>query len=428
MSAGLRFIRSVIESEAPKLLRKANRDWFKEEEHPAFDLATTHLKNYNALPSVTIMASEGCPLPALPAHSGGSGPMYYLDVLRRRHAYSAVNERHPQLVECMKNKDFTGLIDTLRAMTSEAVTVLDSQNYVTLGDELANVLADYYTAKFNPGLQGVPFGWATLDKVTSGAQGGDLIVVAGRPSLGKSWMLLYMAWIAHKHGKKVGLTSMEMSLLQIARRWLGMHMKINPNLIKEGELSTMAESRMIEVVQQISGGIPVHLLAGDMSKKVSGIENMLDEFDCDILFVDAAYLLSPSGQKKGYVSRWESISDVVRELKALALRVNKPIVISVQFNRNQTSNTKKELDLSDIAGSDSIPQDASIVLGLRKGPAPNQNCQRIIDVMKNREGDTPQFATSFSFSPVDFREVPLILPSSEGGAPPGESYDSNWMT
>tara|TARA_R110002153_G_scaffold26421_5_gene82925 strand:+ start:6200 stop:7471 length:1272 start_codon:yes stop_codon:yes gene_type:complete len=422
MSAGKKFLRAVIEDSDPKALRRCKEDWFNEDETAYYECAIQHLNSYGSLPSVEVMTQEGFPLQSL---HGNSGANYYLDVLRRRHAYTSVNERHPQLVQCMKNKDFDGLLDTLRDMTREAASVLDSESYVSLGDEMDGVVDEYNEAKYTHGLKGVPFGWSTLDHATGGMQGGDLIVVAGRPSLGKSWLLLNMARSAHLAGKTVCFTSMEMSLRQIARRWLGLHLRVNPNYIKDGELSTMSETRMLDAVAAIKEDTEVNLLAGDMSKQVSGIENMVLEFNPDVVFVDSAYLLSPSGSKKGYISRWESISEVVRELKALALRVDKPIVISVQFNRNQKNNSNGELDLSDIAGSDSIPQDASIVLGLQKGAAPNQNSQRIVDCMKNREGDTPRFATSFTFSPVVFEEVPLV----EGGEADEtvEEFDSDWM-
>lgn len=105
---------------------------------------------------------------------------------------------------------------------------------------------------------------------------------------------------------------------------------------------------------------------------------------------------------------------MVQELKKLSIRYDIPVVISVQFNRNQKSKSKNPLDLSDIAGTDSIPQDASIVMGVRSGPSPNETNQRIIEVMKNREGETPKFATAFSFSPVRMHEVPLIEEGEEG--------------
>lgn len=422
MSAGKKFIRAVIEQGDPKALRAAKADWFTEDEEKQYTVTLEHLTYYGLLPTSEVLLTEGVPLVE---GSSDASADYYLGLLRKRYAYNAVNTRHPKLIECMKHKDFDGLIDTLREMTLEAASVLDHDKYVKLSDELEAVVQEYKEAKFNPDMSGIPFGWPTLDLATSGAQGGDLIVVAGRPSLGKSWMLLNMARSAWLSGKKVCFTSMEMSLRQIARRWLGLHMRVNPNYIKEGELSTMGEERMMAAVDEISEAVPVHLLAGDMSKSVSGIENMAMEYDPDIIFVDSAYLMTPSGAKRGYIARWEVISEVVRQLKSLALRLDKPIVISVQFNRNQKNSSSGEQDLGDIAGSDSIPQDASIVLGLQKGPAPNQDLQRIISCMKNREGDTPQFATSFTFEPVLFKEVPLLDPTSEEAL--AENYDSEWM-
>lgn len=423
MSAGKNLLRSIIDEDQPKLLRRAREEFFNEDEVPAYHFVKGYLDQYGSLPSLGVLTAEGHLLPPL---RRAAVPGYHLDLLRRRYAYKNVNDRHPQLVECMKNMDSAGMLSTLREMTAAAASSLEDANYTTLGEEMEIVRDDYLEAKFNPGLRGVPFGWRTLDNATSGALGGDLIVVAGRPSLGKSWKLLFMAQAARLYGKVVAFTSMEMSKLQIARRWLGLHMGVNPNFIKEGELSSAAEARMMAAISDIQDMVPAHLLAGDMSKQVGGVENMIVEYNPDIVFVDAAYLLSPSGRKKGYISRWESVSEVVRELKTLALKYNKPIVISVQFNRNQKSSGKGELDLGDIAGSDSIPQDASIVLGIRRGPAPFQDAQRIITVMKNRDGITPRLATAFTFTPVNFSEVPLI---EDGQAQTtADTYDSSWMS
>jgi replicative DNA helicase len=243
--------------------------------------------------------------------------------------------------------------------------------------------------------------------------GGDLVVLAGRPSMGKSWLLMKMAFAAARSGRKTGLGSMEMSLKQISRRWLGMATKINPNFIRSGEVGTYSEERMFAEIDAEGERPPVQLLSGDMAKSVATIESMILEFQPEIVFIDAAYLLTPSGRKQGYISRWESITEVVHELKTLALRYDIPVVISVQFNRNQTNRSKKEFDLGDIAGSDAIPQDASIVIGVRDGPSPHEVDQRILEVMKNREGDTPVFATEFSFSPVCMDETPLIQEGSD---------------
>ena len=422
MSAGNNFIRVCIEEQAKKIFRRVSDDYFLEEELGAYNYSKAHLQQYHALPSLEIMEAEGHPLPLINGQS--AGVEYYLQLLRRRYAYTKVNDRHPELKENLKTMNMEGMMSTLRHMLGDASASLEVDNFRTLAEELVEVKEGYEFAKSNPGLRGVTFGWDTLDKVTSGAQAGDLIAIAGRANLGKSWLMIYVAYCAWLSGKSVCFTSMEMTLSQIARRFLGLHMRVNPNFIRDGELSFMSESRMMQVIEDISQLIPLHLMAGDMTGSVAGVETMIEEFDPDIAMVDSAYLLNPSARKKGYASRWESISDTVNELKILALSRDIPLIGSFQFNRNQKSKGNKEMDLRDIGGSDTIPQAASIVLGIQEGPPPFQDSQRLVDIMKNREGDTPKFATAFTFSPVNFKEVPLVINDAEVVE---NDFDGSWM-
>lgn len=424
MAQGHSFLRSAIENDEWKLIRRASADLFTEDELPSFEFVRSYLDQYRELPTIDIVIQEGHPLPALRRPASTE---YYFNALKRRFAYTSVNGQHPQLVECLKNQDVPGMLATLREMVQKASRASESQSVTLLSDEIDEVLADYDEARHAPGLRGISTGWETLDLACNGLAGGDLVVLAGRPSMGKSYLLMEMAYVANREGRSVAVTSMEMSKNQIVRRWLGRATGYNPNLIRAGELSTYADERLREVADDLKEAIvPVYLMAGDMRKSVEGIEAMVMEHSPDILFVDSAYLLSPSGRKQGYVSKWESIAEVVLELKEIALRYNIPVVISVQFNRNQKSKGKKELDLGDIAGSDSIPQDASIVLGIQQGVAPFQRTQRLVHVMKNREGDTPKFATAFTFSPVNMREVPFVEQNDDDDAEQ-QTVSSAWM-
>lgn len=407
MSAGTKFLRVCIEHGETNLVRRLDPNFLFEEEVGHFEFVKGHLEEYGALPSADICAEEGFSLPSL---RRSSTPQYHFDQLKKRFAYTEVNDRHPQLVEALRDQDTDGIIGTLSEMLQEARRATGGLSYSTIAHKAEEVLTEYNEAKLSPGLRGVTSGWETLDAATYGFMGGDLIVVAGRPSMGKSWALLQMAYSAHESGKVVAFTSMEMGLLQITRRWMGIRTGLNPNFLRAGELGAYEEERLVEAIHAEEERDAVHLLAGDMDKNVAGIEDMIIEFDPDIVYVDAAYLLSPSGRRRGYISRWESISEVIRELKRLALKYDKPIVVSVQFNRNQKNNSTKEFDLGDIGGSDSIPQDASVVLGMRKGPPPHEKRQRIIETMKDREGDCPRFAVAFTFSPVRLHEVELIDP------------------
>lgn len=425
MSTGFSFLHATIGSNDWRLLRRAKDDMFTQEELPAFTFIRDYFDRYKEMPTLDVVASEGFQLPR-PRRSASSE--YWLDTLKRRFAYTKVDEKHPRLVQAMSSQNTDEMLVVLREMVAEASIAVGSERYTTLRDEVSAVREDYLWARANPGLRGIPSGWPTLDLATMGFMGGDVIVLAGRPSMGKSYLLLEMVNSAYLDGNASALVSMEMTTTQMVRRWVGRRSGFNPNLIRDGGLSTYSHEELLSVIAEMENNeTPIYMLAGDMRKSVSGIEAMVMEFAPKILFVDAAYLLTPSGRKAGYISKWESISEVICELKQIAIRYDIPVVISVQFNRNQKSKGKKELDLGDIAGSDSIPQDASVVLGIRQGPAPYQRSQRIIEVMKNREGDTPRFATAFSFNPVSMVEVSFV---DEGDADEGQEsqvVNTGWM-
>jgi replicative DNA helicase len=422
---GVRFLRSVIANNSVSLFRgTADRTLFLDDELPAFDAVASHVTAYGKLPSLAALALAGVTFSQDATQQ--ETPNYFSDQLRARASYNAINGRFPSLADALKTKNISTAVTVLREMLSEASSKTGANDYSSLQIEAQRVKADYQFAKMHPGLRGVTLRWPTLNEATNGAMGGDLIVVAGRPGMGKSWMMLEMALAAHYTGRTVAFASMEMSLMQISRRMLGAMTGINPNDIRAGNLSTWAEDDLTNKISELAEDTPIHLFRGDMKKNVSGIEQMMDEFDPEILFVDAAYLLSPAARQKNGISRWESISEVVRELKQLALRKDKPIVISVQFNRNQKNKGKKDdegvaPDLGDIAGSDSIPQDASVVLGVSSWKAPFADTRRVVHVMKNREGETPRIGINFRFSPVNFDEIPF---DEEAPAP---IADTSWM-
>jgi len=418
MSCGKNFLRVVLDQRDGSYIRKITEDLFQEDEIEGYRWVRDHLDRYGALPTIEEAVEQGH---VLPQPRRASSPNHYIDQLKKRYAYSKVNERHPRLVEAMRGRDTDSVISVLSEMLQEARRATGGVSYSTIADQYDSVVTEYDEAKFTVGLRGITSGWETLDLATNGLMGGDLVVIAGRPSMGKSWLIMKMAHAACTSGARIAFCSMEMSLKQIARRWLGLSTGINPNLIRSGEIGTYSEERMMLEIEAQRHRHPIHLMAGDMAKSVAAVEGMVLEFQPTILFVDAAYLLTPSGKKNGYISRWESITEVIHELKMISLRHDIPVVISVQFNRNQKSKSKTAFDLGDIAGSDAIPQDASVVLGVRSGPIPNESCQRVIEVMKNREGDTPIFATDFSFSPVRMNEIPLV---EEGDNTPEDDHSS----
>lgn len=411
MSHGKKFIQSAILNGQPASLRQVSQALFLETELPLWQFVQNHYASHASLPDLAVLSEAGF-------HFTGAEPeqpvSYYLERLRSRFIFNTVADRMQTLTGAMEAQDTGSVVEILRDTLASVGTAASGHTATLMGDEMDRVLEDYLIAKTTTGLRGMTLGWDTLDIETLGAMAGDLIVIAGRPGLGKTNALLHMARASWKANHRTLFMSMEMGKLQIARRFLGMESGINPNLIRAGELSQWGEQIMYDGVNQIKNALgKVYLEAGDFHRSVGGIEAMILQFNPEAVYVDAAYLLSPEGITKGYVSRWESISETVRQLKELALRYNIPVFISVQFNRNQRGKSTSEPDLADIAGADSIPQDASIVLGIQKAPAPFSEVRRMMVMMKNREGDLGKLLYNYRFNPVNFEEIPFIEDEEE---------------
>lgn len=419
MSLAAQFIRAAIETGATKILRDVRLEHLLEEERPLFTFCRNHLSRHGQLPEVSTLHDFGFDIVR-----GREPATFYAEQIRTRFAYTQINALHPAFAKAMKDYKPDKAIELAREMIQSVGGALSHNQYSTLREQLHHVIADYEEARMNPGLRGVTMGWPTLDDCTLGAQGGDLIVIAGRPSMGKSYLLLQCAHAAWINGHSCIFISMEMTLLQIARRWIGINTGINPRLIHKGTLSKWAENHLRHTVTSLDTAAPVHFLAGDMEQNVQGIVRMAEEFCPDIIYIDAAYLLEPSLKNLSGAKLWEQLKRVIKELKQLAVAINRAIVLTVQFNKSVKSDSQKKADMGGIGGTDAIPQDANVVLGARYGRPPFQGVQRYVDFMKCREGETADFAINFRFNPVDFSEVPIVMPAGEAGQP----LNVGWMT
>lgn len=408
MSLGLQLIHSVLVSGSLTAWRELNASLLLENELPLYRFVEGHLARHSSLPAPEIAAEQGYSLPRIDAP-----PTYYLDEVRTRYAYTAVSSALPDITNLLQSR--TGLrgdnvasaLDIMQEVLTTTRGLTRANHASTLEEQFRAVLDDYSIAQTTVGLRGMTLGWPTLDLATNGVQGGELVVVAGRPGMGKTWVLIEMAFKAWLRGHNILFASMEMGLLQIARRWLGRLLGVNPNLIRAGTLSTWVARMMVEAADNPEAQ-RVKLMAGDSIRNVGDLEAAMALYCPDVVYVDAAYLLSAvSALREKGASRWEELTEVVRQLKALALRYNRPIYITVQLNRQVKKRQRRELELSDIGGTDAIPQDASLVFGMLYGNPPLELARRLLQMMKNREGELVNMLINYGFAPVNFDELPM---------------------
>lgn len=219
-------------------------------------------------------------------------------------------------------------------------------------------------SKTKGNVTGLATGFTDLDYKTSGFQNSDLILVAARPSMGKTALVLNIAeYMAFKQNKAVAIFSLEMSKQQLMNRLFAMESRVNSQSLRTGDLKDEDWGKLIESAGVIGDskliiddtpGITVRELRSKCRKYKL-------EHGLDIVMIDYLQLMSGGGGRSSD-SRQQEISDISRSLKALARELNVPIVALSQLSRAVESRTDHRPMLSDLRESGAIEQDADMVM------------------------------------------------------------------
>lgn len=243
----------------------------------------------------------------------------------------------------------------------------------------------------NPGVNGVPTGFDTLDKMTFGLQPGELIVLAARPSLGKTAWALNVAVAAAREGRRVGIFSLEMRRRQLETRLLSILSKVDCSSILGGYLG----EAQLEAVGRASAAmqeLPIHIddRAGqDVSEIRSACRRMKSDGGLDLVIIDYVQLIAPSSDLKRE-SRNQQVTEISRRLKVLADEVSCPIILASQLSRAAETRTNKRPQLSDLRESGALEQDADAVIFLHRAHhRAGGKTECIVD--KQRNGDAGSF-------------------------------------
>ena len=269
---------------------------------------------------------------------------------------------------------------------------------------------------------GVPTGFSELDEITSGFQNSDLIIVAGRPSMGKTALCLNLARNAALEGKcGVGFFSLEMANYQLALRLLCSEAKVNSHLVRTGKLPKEHFARLTHAVGRLAEA-PIYI---DDSAALSVMEirakarRLKAERNVGLFFID--YLQLVRGPKD-IESRQIEISMISQSLKALAKELDVPVVALSQLSRavEQRSGDKRP-QLSDLRESGAIEQDADVVMFIyRPGVYTKElddNTAEII-IGKQRNGPTGTVELMFHKDYVMFADLDRYHTDSFGGGAP----------
>lgn len=355
---------------------------------------------------------------------------YYVEQAYERAMWLHMRDPVQQAFDAMNAKDATTAHAVLQQMLRSLNDLRSRETgRITLDQALDEAEREYMEARMAFGLRGVTTGWEYVDRITAGWQNSDLISLVARPGRGKTYYLLWMAYHAWLSGRRVLFVSMEITAVQLARRLIGIHSRINPDFIRRGRLDSFGETRFIGSIRDMKGqgGVerpPFDIIIGDFDKSVDVVRALAEELTPDIIYVDASYLLLPEPGKR-FSSRREAVADVIGDMKRLNMSVNRPIVQTLQFNREAVRSTNRRnrrdgenertlggaereaqenpishLSVEKIAETDVVGQASSLVIGLEKHPT--DPARRYMGFLKGREGEEGWWNLNYAFNPVDF--------------------------
>lgn len=262
---------------------------------------------------------------------------------------------------------------------------------------IKQVLADYYDRiaylyEHRGEPLGIPTGFIDLDKLLGGLQRSDLIIVAARPGVGKTSMLLAMALTAaRKFRQKVAIFSLEMSNEQLVQRLMSSETGIDSQRLRLGDLQETEWPVFVEAAGRLSDA----MLFIDDTPSISALQlrtkarRLHAEYGLDLIMVDYLQLMSGGLRAE---NRVQEISYISRALKGLARELNVPILAASQLSRAVEQRHDKKPILSDLRDSGSIEQDADVVMFIYRDELynPDTELKNIADIIisKHRHGPT----------------------------------------
>lgn len=269
---------------------------------------------------------------------------------------------------------------------------------------------------------GVPTGYTDFDRMTAGLQKSDLIILAARPSMGKTALALNMGMrAAIHHDIPVAVFSLEMSMDQLMMRLLGCHGRVDLSRLRSGYLNDEDWSKLYQAADELSKA-PIFI---DDTPALSTMEirarsrRLKAEKGVGLIIVDYLQLMRSSHKSD---SREQEISDISRNLKALAKELEVPVIALSQLNRKVEERSDKRPMISDLRESGAIEQDADVIVFIYRDAAynkaednPNKNIAEII-IGKQRNGPVGALRLAYFGQYTVFDNLTEVgLPSEDGG-------------
>ncbi len=338
---------------------------------------------------------------------------HYATIVQKKYILRSLIEAADYVSELAFEEGDDHMDDILDLAEKKIFSVVSSpknQKFTSLKDELPEAWTRLEKLhEHKDALRGLPTGFKDLDTLLSGFQKSDLIILAARPSVGKTTLALDFARkSAIMHGKSIGIFSLEMSSQQLVDRMLSAESRVNAWNLRTGRLSADREfSQLRDSLDRLSKAkIYIDDTPGNSIVRMKAVSRRLKaEKGLDFIIVDYLQLMTTS---KNYDSMVNQVTEISRSLKSLAKELDVPVLALSQLNRAVESRGGKP-KLSDLRDSGSIEQDADVVMFIHredrgKDESEKTNIAEIL-IEKHRNGPTGKVDLYFDEKTTTFLDI-----------------------
>lgn len=340
---------------------------------------------------------------------------HYAELVARKHIMRALITAAHEIAEAAyeEGRDTAEVLDQAEKNIYAIGNGMASHKFVAIADKLDNAWDRIETlSKSDGAIRGVPTGFPELDDLLSGLHPSDLVILAARPSVGKTSLALDIARnAAVKHGTPVGIFSLEMSSEQLVDRMLSAESYVNSWKLRTGAVRAEEEFGRIRDALETLSKAPIYIddKPGNNILAMRAVARRLKrEKDLGLIVVDYLQLMTPVGTKASD-SLVQQVTELSRSLKSLARELNVPVLALSQLSRAVEQRGGKPR-LSDLRDSGSIEQDADVVMFIHREDKRNPESDRpnVAEILieKHRNGPTGRVELYFdekrtSYLPMD---------------------------
>ncbi len=304
---------------------------------------------------------------------------YYADIVYEKSVLRKLIRANEQIAnECYVGADkLENILEDTEKKIFDIVQRRNAGDYVPINKIVQNSIMRVSAAsKLKGNVTGIPTGFIDLDYRTSGMQKSDLVLVAARPSMGKTAFVLNVAQhMAFECDKTVAIFSLEMSSEQLVNRLLAMEARIDAQKLRNGSLEDRDWESLLESAGTVAKS---NLIIDDRASSLAEIRSKCRKFKLehglDIVIIDYLQLMS-SGGSRSTDSRQQEISDISRGLKRMARELDVPVVALSQLSRAVEQRPDHRPMLSDLRESGAIEQDADVVMFLYRDEYYNKDSE-----------------------------------------------------